>query len=46
MVTYFYKETIIYPFVAIELTKKGLRLENEHNINILTHTQETEYSHL
>ena len=46
MVAYFYKETIIYPFVAIELMKKELKLENQHYTDVLTHVQETGYSQL
>ena len=46
MVTYFYKEAIIYSFVGIELAKKGLKLENQHYTVILTHVQETGYSQL
>ena len=46
MVTFFYKETIIYSFVGIELAKKGLKLENQHYTDILTHVEETGYSQL
>ena len=46
LVTYFYKETIIYPFVVTEDTKKGVKLLNEHYTDILTHVQETGYSRL
>lgn len=46
MVIYFYKETTIYRCAVIELTKKELKLENQHYTDILTHVQETRYSQL
>ena len=46
MLTYFYKDIVIYPLVATESTKTGLKLENQHYTDILTHVQEIEYSQL
>jgi len=34
-VTFFYKESVIYPFVQMVETKNGLRLENKDLTDIL-----------
>ena len=34
LVTYFYKDTIIYPFVSLQETKKGIKLMNSDYLDI------------
>ena len=39
--TYFFKESIIYPFVQLSETKKGLFLSNNEYVDILMYIQNT-----
>ena len=44
LATFFYRETIIYPFVSIEESKKGLKITNKHYTDILAHIELTGYA--
>ena len=44
--TYFYKESILYPYVQFTESKKGLVLENLHYMEILQYIEQNNFSHL
>ena len=43
---YFYKESIVYSFVQLKESKKGLFLSNEEYVVILNYVEKTGYSHI
>ena len=45
-VTYFYEETVAYPYVEMEAGKKGLLLKNTDYIDIICHIEHTNHAHL
>ena len=45
-VTYFYSESVIYPFVDFKEEKKGLALYNDELSNIIHYIEENNFSHL
>ena len=45
-VTYFYKESIIFPFVNIVESKKGIEINNKEWLDIICHAEQTGYAHL
>ena len=44
--TYFYKESILYPYVQFTESKKALVLENLHYMEILQYIEQNNFSHL
>ena len=45
-ITYFFVESVIYPFVQVQETKKGLLLTNDEYVTVLNYVEETGYSHI
>ena len=45
-VTRFYKETVIFPFVNVKESKKGIEIENKEWTDIICHPEQTGYAHL
>ena len=46
MATYFYHESIVYPYVNISAEKKGFVLKNSDYADILHFIEHTQFSHL
>ena len=44
--TFFYKETVVFPYVEIEEHKRGLVLQNKVFMDIICHVEQNGYSHL
>ena len=44
--TYFYKETVLYPYVDIKCEKKGLTLTNTELTEIICYVEGNGYAHL
>ena len=42
---FFYKESVIYPCVQMELGKKGLILHNHDYLDVIYHVEQTGYAH-
>ena len=45
-VTYFYKETVIFPYVNVKESKKGLEVDNKEFTDIICHAEQIGYAHL
>ena len=44
--TYFYKVTVLYPYVEMEENKRGYVLKNDHYTDIICHLEQTDFAHL
>ena len=44
--TFFYSESVIYPFVDVKEEKKGLFISNNELTNIIRHIEENNFSHI
>ena len=44
LLTFFYSENIVYPYVALQEQKKGLLLENNDFTEIIKHVQEKHWT--
>ena len=44
--TFFYKESVVYPYVNIEETRKGLVLKNKDLVDIIQYVEANNFSHL
>ena len=42
--TFFYKESVFYPFVHVQETKQGLKITNEHLSDIIAHSHNCDFT--